>query len=520
MNADEVFAGPGELRALYRKIDWASTSLGPVETWPRPLTAAVQMALAMPQPARVFAGAECINIYNEAHIPLLHGRHPAALARPAREAFAHAWDRLEPVLARCFAGQPYLFIDEEVAMLTASGSFVTAWFTGVWSPIRNDDGAVCGIYASAIETTGGVLALRSSESRLRTVLDLAPALLWETNANGNVVSFNSRWLEYTGQTLQATQSGGWRDAVHPDDRAAAERAFARAFATGVPLEFEYRVRRADGVYRWFLVRHVPVETQNGEIVRWIGTATDIHDQRMALDYIEQLVEKRTAERDALSNELLQVEEAERSRLARELHDEASQQLTALDLGLHALTKIEHAGDQVREQAHALRKIVKSLAQELHAVAGRLRPRSLDDFGLEAALSAAATDYGIHSGVDISVCMQTGRDRLPSHLENTIYRVVQEALTNVVRHSGASSASVIVERDGKHVNVAIQDNGTGFDVAEAVEAARRAGRYGLTSIRERVTLLAGQTLIDSRPGSGTTVKLRIPMELPGNRRSID
>lgn len=125
-------------------------------------------------------------------------------------------------------------------------------------------------------------ALKASEERFRTISDLAPALLWQASPDGLRVSLiNSRWSEYTGQSVEQTQLGGWLAAVHPEDQPHSARVFAHAFEAGEPLELEQRIQRSDGTYRWFLVRQQPVCGVDGKVIEWFGAAIDIHDRKLA-----------------------------------------------------------------------------------------------------------------------------------------------------------------------------------------------------------------------------------------------
>ena len=221
-----------------------------------------------------------------------------------------------------------------------------------------------------------------------------------------------------------------------------------------------------------------------------------------------------AERDTLRHRLLQAEEDERRRLSRELHDEAGQHLTALGLGLQALSDIAVAGSEVDRRATQLRELASTLGRELHDIAVRLRPRALDDFGLEAALTAYAEEWSRQSGIRIDVHAQPGAQRLPTATESAIYRVVQEALTNIARHSGATHASIVLERhDGKVIAV-VEDDGHGFGPTTEVRAAD-VPALGLLGVRERVELLGGTVDIESAPGSGTSLYVRIPIAAPAN-----
>ena len=125
--------------------------------------------------------------------------------------------------------------------------------------------------------------LRQSEERFRTLAELVPSLLWNCDPEGKVVVVNQQWGDYTGQTVQEVQDGGWLAAVPPDERAEIERIAVEAFASGQPLERQQRLRRRDGAYRWFLIRHAPARDAEGRILRWFGAATDIHDQHLAAE---------------------------------------------------------------------------------------------------------------------------------------------------------------------------------------------------------------------------------------------
>jgi signal transduction histidine kinase len=231
--------------------------------------------------------------------------------------------------------------------------------------------------------------------------------------------------------------------------------------------------------------------------------------------LERRVADRTSERDELRRALTLAEEAERRRLARELHDEAGQRLTALGLGLQALSDVVPAGSEADRHAVQLRSLADSLARELHALAVRLRPKALDDFGLEAALGAYAEEWSAQCGIAVDVHATTATERLSPEIESALYRIVQEALANVAKHSGARRASVIVERREGNVVAVIEDDGQGFD-ARAVERRGAALQgdgspmLGLLGIRERAALLGGKVEVESTPGKGTTLFVRIPI----------
>ena len=281
---------------------------------------------------------------------------------------------------------------------------------------------------------------------------------------------------------------------------------------GGPREFAYftfsygAVRDENGANAGLFItaiestQWVHAERRLSEMVAGVGLTAD----EAAIERVRV-----SAERDALRHQLLQAEEDERRRLSRELHDEAGQHLTALGLGLQALSDIAPAGSEVDRRATHLRELASTLGRELHAIAVRLRPKALDDFGLEAALTAYTEEWSRQSGIRIDVHARPNAERLPSATESAIYRVVQEALTNIARHSGATHASLIVERRHGQLAVVVEDDGHGFDSENETRVADAPG-LGLLGIRERVELLGGTVTIESALGSGTSLYVRIPI----------
>ncbi len=198
------------------------------------------------------------------------------------------------------------------------------------------------------------------------------------------------------------------------------------------------------------------------------------------------------------------QEMERRRLARELHDETGQALTSILLGLKA---VEEAKDDaaVREASGNLRELVVGTLQDVRRLAVELRPKALDDFGLQAALERLVETYRERTGLDVQLEPQLGEARLPEVIETTLYRIVQEALTNVVKHAHARTVSILLVRAGNQVTAVIEDDGRGFDP----ERAEREDGLGLLGMRERVGLIGGRLTIESSEETGTTLAVEVP-----------
>jgi len=208
-------------------------------------------------------------------------------------------------------------------------------------------------------------------------------------------------------------------------------------------------------------------------------------------------------RDALRR-VVAAQELERRRLARELHDETGQALTSILLGLK---QVEDATspEEARRAAAVLREQIVETLQNVRRLAVELRPSALDDFGLAAALERLATSFGEQSGIAVDVQANLDSARLPEEVETALYRIVQEALTNVAKHAGASRVSIVVTRRGGSVTAVIEDDGQGFG------ASGGSGKgLGLVGMKERVGLLGGRLAIESTEGAGTTVVAEVPV----------
>jgi signal transduction histidine kinase len=207
-------------------------------------------------------------------------------------------------------------------------------------------------------------------------------------------------------------------------------------------------------------------------------------------------------RDALRR-VVDAQELERRRLARELHDETGQALTSILLGLKALEETLET-DESRAATTGLRELVVATLQDVRRLAVELRPSVLDDFGLVAALEHLTSSFAEQTGIAVDFGAALGDDRVPGEVETALYRIVQESLTNVVKHARAQRVSIALTRMEGSVKAVIEDDGQGFDPAHA------DGGHGLLGMRERLALLGGRLRIESSTGSGTTIAADVPL----------
>jgi len=296
------------------------------------------------------------------------------------------------------------------------------------------------------------------------------------------------------------------------------------------FDLEHRIRRADGTTGWTDSRAVPLLDLNGEIVEWFGAATNVTARKEAEENYRKLaqtldaqvrartreLEQRNAEvlRQAgqvtdLSRRLLQTQDEERRHIARELHDSAGQTLTVLGMSLAQLVqKSGRSSPELAAEAENVQELVQQLHREIRTTSYLLHPPLLDENGLSSALSWYIEGLRERSHVVISLVVSEEIGRLPGDMEVVVFRVVQECLTNIHRHSESKTASIKLARNSDAIVVEVQDSGRGILAQKLVELQSGGSGVGIAGMRERVRQLGGEMKIDS-DDSGTRVSLSIP-----------
>ncbi|HET9491261.1 MAG TPA: PAS domain-containing sensor histidine kinase [Methylomirabilota bacterium] len=327
-------------------------------------------------------------------------------------------------------------------------------------------------------------------SESRQVAQHAPVGLAQADAHGSLTYVNDQWFAITGLPADQALGTGWAAAVHPDDRDRILKAWQQAFDERREFAAEFRVRRPDGEARWVIGHARPEPSEDGLPGRWVGAIVDVTER------------KRLEQR--LGEQLFDAQESERRALARELHDHVGQELTALKMLLRLAQRDSTAREHVLKEAGEL---VDELVWRVRGLSLDLRPTVLDDLGLRAALEAYFERYTARTNIGVRFEHGGLEARLPHRVETAAYRIVQEALTNVTRHSRGRHVSVRVVKGGTMLVVQIEDQGAGF----AVETALASGASsGLSGMRERADLLGGHLTIESQPGQGTMVTGWLPV----------
>jgi PAS domain S-box-containing protein len=391
------------------------------------------------------------------------------------------------------AGEPS---EDEMRLRRADGEY--RWFLIRTAPLRDEQGNLVKWCAVAVD----IEDRKQADSQSRTLLDAIPQQIWSGLPDGTLDYCNERWRSYIGLGLEELQGDGWQSMLHPDDRERVLRAWRKSVTKGTPYEQEERHRGVDGTYRWFLARGVPFRDAGGDIVRWYGTNTDVEDRKQAEQELRRL-----------TGQVLRLQDEERRRIARDLHDSTGQDLVALATVLSQLhVSIPSSSRKLRKLASQCRKLADQCIREVRTLSYLLHPPMLDEAGLEDAIRHYADGFAKRTGIAVELEISRRLGRMTSHIELTLFRIVQESLTNIHRHSGSPQAKIRIQRDPRKITLEIGDKGSGMPGS----LRRRNGKMplgvgvGIPSMHERVTPIGGRLDIESSSG-GTTVRVTIPAD---------
>jgi PAS domain S-box-containing protein len=547
----------------------------------------------------------------------------------------HPDDRLmEKWPAAMAAGKPF---QTEARLRGTDGQY--RWFLIRAVPLKDDRGNIVKWYGLTVD----IEDLKRAEDRIRLAINTIPTMVWTLQADGTVDFVNQRSLDYTGLSLEEQLADPTR-AVHPEDLPRVMEKWLADLAAGEASEDEMRMRRADGEYRWFLIRTVPLRDEQGNVVKWYGVSIDIEDRKRAEEALRsseqeqrhiaaQLERERTrlveaqemakigsweaelqslnviwseqthrifetdpsrfhptrpkfrefihpedrAKVDAafvasldkrspstveyrivmpdgrvkileerwqafqdeegkpvraagtcrdiservraeeelqrLSGQLLRLQDEERRRMARDLHDSTGQDLVALATTLSQLhASIPSSSRRLRKLASQSQALADQCIREVRTLSYLLHPPMLDEAGLEDAIRHYAGGFTERTGIEVKLEISPRLGRMKPDAEMALFRVVQESLTNIQRHSGSSQAKIRIEREPGKITLEISDKGSGI----SRNFRRQNGKLslglgvGIPSMHERVKLIGGELDIESS-SSGTVVRVKIPVD---------
>ncbi len=381
-------------------------------------------------------------------------------------------------------------------------------------------------------------AVRDSEARFRRVFAQGPLGMAIVGPDFRLVDANDMLCGMLGYTREELRRMRFADFTHPDDIATDVELIRQVFAGEIPrYTVEKRYLRKDGALLWGRLTGAAVSGTPSETTHWLNMIEDVTDRRRAEGelrdmhaQLEQRIEERTAEledqlaerirvegalrttereRSRLMQDVLSAQEAERTRIARELHDQTGQALSSLLMGLRVVEGASSLAT-VKRQASQLREVTAQALDGVRTLAFDMRPTSLENHGLSAGVERDAGALGSQLGIAVDVHADGRVDGvLPRDAETALYRVIRAALTNIAHHASATAVSILLRRRESLVTALVEDDGVGFDVDRTLSGPIE-GRFGLLAMVERVRPFDGVVSFESTRGAGATVYVQMPV----------
>jgi PAS domain S-box-containing protein len=340
-------------------------------------------------------------------------------------------------------------------------------------------------------------SLQETEERFHTIADSAPVLIWMSGPDKLRTYFNRRWLDFTGRPLEKELGDGWIQGVHPHDVTSLSESYTKSFDQHVPFTITYRVKRHDGEYRWLVDTGTPRFDPDGSFAGYIGSCIDETDRRAAEEVLRNV-----------SRKLIEAQEKERKRIARELHDDINQRLAMLAIELQQLDASPVFQTRRHERIERLLKRTMEISSDLQALSHELHSVTLEHLGLAAAMRSFCNDLAHHQKVKVEFTERSLPCSIPPEIALALLRVLQEGVHNAVKHSGVRKFQVELVGKPGEIQLTIRDFGMGFDPQQA---AKGEG-LGLMSMKERILPFKGTLSIASKPKQGTELVVRIPIQL--------
>ncbi len=388
----------------------------------------------------------------------------------------------------------------ETVRITKEGKRVAVSLT--ISPVRDSAGKITGFSKIVRDITDRKRAeqlLRESEERFRLVADKAPVLIWMSGTDKLCNFFNQGWLNFTGRSIGEEMGNGWVSGVHSDDVQRCLEIYSSSFDARLDFEMEYRLRRFDGEYRWVVDYGVPRFESDGVFCGYIGSCLDITERKSSAESLQ-----------ALSGRLINAHEEERARIARDLHDDFNQRLALQCIDLEQLRKNLPDGN-VEEHARLAKmlKQTKAMATDIRSLSHELHSSRLEFIGLVPALSGLCQEISEKYRIAVHFIPSEILFKIPKDVALCLFRVTQEALANVVKHSQSATASVELSTATNRIILRIKDEGRGFD---SLRASSGMG-LGLVGMTERLRHLGGRLSVLSELNSGTVILAEVSVEAP-------
>jgi signal transduction histidine kinase len=352
--------------------------------------------------------------------------------------------------------------------------------------------------AALVEETNDVeQALRQRDMELNEAQRMARTGSWRWDPRTDAVTWSAELYRLSGcnPKLPPPSFKGHEQFFTPESWERLKQGVEKAIRTKIPYELDLEARRLDGSKLWLTSRGETVVDASGHPIYLRGTTQDITDRKLAEDALM-----------AMSGRLITAQEEERTRIARELHDDLSQRMAILQIGLEQFKQgMPDISCNALQQLHALAETAREVSSDIHSLSYQLHPSRLELLGLVASLKGFCREFSSQHDINVQFLHANISGQIPKDVTLCLYRITQEALQNVVKHSQSTEAEVELSDHSAEIELCISDSGRGFDV----ESAKRAAGLGLVSMRERLRLVGGHLSIESAPSQGTRIRVRVP-----------
>jgi PAS domain S-box-containing protein len=348
------------------------------------------------------------------------------------------------------------------------------------------------------ERKRGEKELHESEERLRLAVKAGRMYAFEWDAATDVIVRSGKCADIFNWMDDPTRDTGRQFAarVHPDDRQAYLTNDTGLTVDNPTYQINFRMLRPDGSVIWLEDSGHGLFDNQGRLLRTIGMVADVTERKQAEDALS-----------SVSRRLIEAQEQERARIARELHDDLSQRMALLGISLAQFEQgMPDLSSQARQQMHIMAEVVTEVSSEIHNLSHQLHPSKLDTLGLVAAVDGLCRELSDQHDLQVLFVNSDIPGQIPKDVTLCLFRIVQEALRNVLKHSGAANAKVELSGHDDRIDLCISDSGAGF----RPESAKGEAGLGLVSMRERLRLVRGHLSIESRPSHGTRIHVRVPL----------
>ncbi len=367
-------------------------------------------------------------------------------------------------------------------------------------------------------------ALGESDDRFRIMADGTPVMIWATDPGGVIDFVNRTYCDFFGVTAQEVIQHGWQPLVHPDDSEPYVSEFERALKKRRSFQAEARVRRYDGQWRWIASYGSPRFSAFGRFLGMVGSSPDITDMKKAEETVRDVnktLEERVIEKNrevllqadqlrALANRLREVEQRERKRLSKIVHDHIQQHIVAAQMRLESI-KAELQTGILQDTVETLKTILSGVLESSRSLVSELSPQGLRAAGLIGGLNWLAQQMKEEHGLSVNLRYDGDAEPESESLQLLVFDFLRELLLNIAKHADTQHAEVTLSRSGGSVlTLIVRDNGNGFDPYLMNNPRLLDSGFGLFSIRERLAHLGGSMDIESKPGEGARIALKIPI----------